>query len=1717
MPAQIVTIRETDFGAGLDTQSAVNQLQPGYVQEALNADPQPNGTISKRRGYQTYGGWLPLRVTRIRSNGTALDLVFDSAINMSSHKSTPIVVYGRSSNSTGGDITTTDSVHYYSTVDVDFRETFAVGAAQTLTIPAGAHGFSSNKLWVGIGQSTSEANATNSIVLPDSVAVDQATDDITLTYTNGTGSSFKGYVYVADKQTVVGESYFGDDLGVSGATAVLPSGGTSTYTLTAADHDIVTGRLIAKAFESVGGDWVEIMPDTVTVDKTTFQVVYTLTNNSGSSKDIAFSLSICPTENYASSAVGAGASHTETIDLSIYPSRTPFVFVGCYLDDGVNPISLVQPTSVVVDVVADTLSISFINGGGAAANFTVYWQFVPFSTNFLTVTQGSSATYTDESPQLTVWGLEHDLLYLPGTRGGWVTHIDSYRAAAENKLVAGLGGNLYATGEYSSAAATYLLPSLYPRLQAVLAADTNIGPVFWETGEIPALTRGYITGSMFEDQDHEVAINAVAWDSGTGWVKYTLMIPNMSVVGALGTIINTGSLPDSLEVAGASYQIHNGRFEIRQAVAASASTLEIYVDNPRVNSADWDIAGSGGYAGISSDAITFLTGSPFIPGDRIRTDLFSDDADTILCFGSSSTTARVYGLTDKMSVPAGLIFLADRTSAVVPLRTTAGVAAVTNLVRGDMLQYGDLSREIEVRHVNELADISVAIAAGNGTSAQVTMLSGDTSTLWAGEKVLIAFGAVYRGHVAEILSVDSGTTYTIASSYTDADSATQVGRTIHIDESLAISDSSTNEQAFYVARRWLPVEAPDDTYDLTPPTHTRYFESLGQDEQLFLRSVMVKDSLYLTNGQDELFKFDGVNLHRATLPRWNSHLFANVLEGATGSIVVGNPVVASTGWASNQFTLTTAADTALIEVGDRIKHSSSGEIYTVRQVQQVGGVGYVWVDRTISGVTAATSITKTTILRYYVRLNLVDANGSIIASAATGLADFQVELGANAVVVLRCVGLPVFGAYDYDRLEIEVFRTKGNTLSVFYKLATKKLSFSSGGGYVDIVDTTSDDDLLELDVLSTQIEGETVLTGLDAAPRAKYLTSSGNRLILANLTDYPTLDIQVLQRDVLLVASTFVADNFLFRKDNTDGGTTTDMVNRVKYDFRDVSTALTIAGITAPDTATIEIETTAPHGLAVGDWTYLFRTTNPVGGYYLDYAGWHQVHTVVSPTEFEFAWANAGVSAGPHVNRVLLAAAPEDVPVPIGADANYGTTNGNRAATGISYTFVAMRRLADAINASMRRTDAANISAMSGFEAWMAAYAGNDFRVGQLLVKQPRVFDTTMEVRLPTWTDRDFYVNDVQRSASASASARELVFPSRTIASVNNFPELFDAPAASSDSDSFSAIDVNPSDGQQLTSVIPFFGDSAFGAALQSGIVIGFKQNSIYLQDLNAKAAGSVAVQRLETQGKGCTFPYSVAVTRNGIMFANETGIYRLNRDMTIEYVGRKYEGRWRDDVDVQVSEVVGAGHHAAIDNQYKLSYVVDSEEAPSEVAVYNHVREYGEQAAGVGSWSTYTNHPAIGWANLQGGTYFASTHGIVFATRRAGDSTDYRDRHSAVDLQVTTRGMDFGDSGIRKMVRSIVSHYTALDADGTTLSLGRDFNSAYELSDAFVVSSTDSSGNAVDINTVQTNFQSDRGIYFQLKFQNDTIDEPFELTRVDWRVSGLSDRGITKAARTGE
>lgn len=1716
-PYNYITFSIQDLGGGINQLSAENKIPEGFSESLLNVDPTPEGYLVKRAGYQTYAGNVPTRVSKIEYTTAStynICFVFDGSVNLSSMdfsklRSTPLIAFGRTNVPRSGDFTDTDTIHYYTDFKIEGKKEFLIGT-HTLAIPSSEHGGSSF-LFVNTLESTSLLNNSNKQFIVDNLSINKITGDISITYTNGTTSNIPGFISVLDRPAQSGITYITP-------INTCPANSTTTISIPAATHGLSNFNILGKVFIDDGVSYTEIIPDSLQITSTG-QVNIIITNSQPTPIDVIAILTAANISDMKTGVVSALSTNTITISNITGDS----VFVSCYLETSPSlPKEQVIPDSIEVDSNTKECKITFVNNNNIPVNFYLYYITKKISFNKLCVTGAViSSPYEEEEPQITIWGLDHEEIYGDNpsfSRVGWVNHIDTYKSAGTNKVICGLGGNFFEAGGYSN---THLLPTLYPYIRNRISTNTTIGPTFVDSSNTSTRTRGYIKFDGAEEGwGTAVCIKYVA----NNQMKYLINCPNMTIVGTLSNIIEAG---DILTVIGAGYKVNNGKFKIL-SVTALLNTLEIIVENKNINSDDFDELTGGARCGIFSDKLPLFTPVTFIKNDVLKSGVFTDEYIIEVVEPIPLNTVRIDGAYEILDCPAGVIISAKRFSSVIPLQNEQGNPSVLNLVRGDIITYTGLDRELRIKYINPFADQLIDIS-GDGEEAIITLLSGNTRGFFIGQNIILLRAGNYTG-IHTIIDIPSNTTLKISSSETTTISgATLQGYTIEIDESFFVEDDYLNKIEIIVPRRWIPIEKPETQYNLPKNAIYRYLTADFYSEQPIVRSTMVADNLYLTNGEDVIYKYDGENIYRAGLTRWQAGLFFTIdttpAPPELGKIEIPNISCSTAGnhWSNNKFEVDIADKNTFI-IGDKIKHSATNATYTVIGIDDDNdtsgsGKGFIIVDRLIPGTPIAGTLKKVYTYKYYFRLNTIDKNNNIISSAITGYQDNIIELSESAQVRMRLIGLPVIDIYDYDRIEVEIYRTKGNTVAPFYKLSTIAIPFNFNDGYINFIDTNSDDTLVDLDVTSA-LTGQELGTQLSPPLKAKYITSIENRLVLANIKSYPKFNINLIDTGQRITKDILVNKSFLFRIDNTLTSTVTDCISTKKYVFVDKTTAVTInptTDITNNSGNSFTI-TKSSHGLSPGDWVYLFHNI-VTNGNKLEYAGLFMINSVTTNTFTILHKHDASYTlSSKDVNRYVTAPNPKDIPVLLDNDGNYSQLFSNPDINN-AYEFTAVRRLANIINISSRKVDT-SLSAFKNFKPWLIANAGSEFSFGQIIIDIPRVLPSTPEVVLPSnITTFSIYVNNIKRSSGQSISATTNIYPSRILISYENYPEVFDNPESILDIESDSAIDINPSDGQEITGIIPFFGESSFGEAQKSDILVVFKTNSIYVVSITAKNKGQQYIQKVDSRGLGCTAPYSIAHTKNGIMFANDAGIFRLGYDLNIYYIGRYISRLWENKVDLSKIHLF-FGHFFKRKNKYKLSLPFKTDKTNDKVLVYDSVREYVADGYRDGSWTLYNNHPCIGWANLTYNAFFASTLGRVFIIRNSSSKSDFRDDNKPINAEAILRAIDFGAPDIRKTIPAIILNFRVINSsDNTKVSAAIDFSNNFKELDIFSINNVNDLNDSLSdtyaqkISTIRYSLKHRKLYAIQLKLANNTIDDTFELCGVSMRVAGLNHLGISEAA----
>lgn len=1015
-------------------------------------------------------------------------------------------------------------------------------------------------------------------------------------------------------------------------------------------------------------------------------------------------------------------------------------------------------------------------------------------------------------------------------------------------------------------------------------------------------------------------------------------------------------------------------------------------------------------------------------------------------------------------------------------------------------------------------------------------------------------------------------------------------------------DSYTSAIEVDVASRFVPCEAAGSTQDTLPADllyQPRQFFNAAYDDQPLVHSAMANDNLFLTNYQDPIQKWDGNYILRAGLQRWNPALFLVTSTTGGGTIPLPAGLNIAGNVASGVFTATTANTTEGLQVGQRVRATTGGAAVTVTiaSVNYTTGVVQFVEPQSLSGLQNGATTLNTQALatyKYYFRAHAVDANGYVLATASAASEDIQVQITETTGILLRLLGMPVFPGLDYDRIRVRVYRTVGTGVPPYYFIAEQDMYFGAGhrysqaegrctGSYLDIRDAVPDLLLQQTQtdalapILSQSGAAGVSFPTVEPVPRAKYITTIGNQAAYANLKSHPRILLQLVSQP----SQTFIlGESWMYRTSSALAGQyTADNESVFGFRFIDSSGAggkvRTISTITV-GSGYFDVSISGVDGsMTAGQWVYLCRLSASTVSR-TTFMGWWQVASTQqagntgTATPMIVRINLSGISsyvynAGSDVTTAVLSGDPNvpadinsHIPVYIGEDFNYDRQESRRSGYNNLDTFpsnslyTVTTRFAMAFNVAMRATTGIPFA---------TAQAGDTYPTdgASILLEAVCNPDITSEAQAYPTLELGYsvstanrgglivFANDVSRSQSATITSVELLRPSRLLLAIQNYPELVDNPFSADPARTLSCVDVNPADGQEITGIIPFFGESAFGGAVTSGQLVVFKTDSVYFVDPATRQLAKV-----ESQGVGCAAPGSIAVTRQGIIFAHTSGIYRLTRAQTIEPLGANLDRLWSLTTDTRADALaVMQAHNYAATRRYRLFFPVqtdtgDDGDTPRNSGAFSY--DYTAEAKGeLGGWARYDNHAVTNACNLLNQAYAGTWGGKVLRFLQAEEPESYRDDNAPVGMvraydssseavtvtgtgmQVTTRALDFGDPSIRKKVLHILLGFRLpVSSDGTGVSLtGAVVSQAVELQDSFteldaatVEASTLRDGLSSEVGVKQRTIRyspaTSKAVYHQVRLEDFQLNAPVVLVSLSYRVTGLSSKGTTQAANTG-
>jgi hypothetical protein len=1105
-----------------------------------------------------------------------------------------------------------------------------------------------------------------------------------------------------------------------------------------------------------------------------------------------------------------------------------------------------------------------------------------------------------------------------------------------------------------------------------------------------------------------------------------------------------------------------------ESIAIGVDTLTLFVTNPNRSNDDWDELETGAECAVFTDSLTVLDSDVFIKGDQFLGQGIELLGLSVL--KQNGTTLHVDQARDRTEIPGGLRVWAGRTLSVLPMHQFE--LPESPFVAGDSLSIGTSTSRVEAINTSDTLSLTLT---GTSDDEEITASVSSTGNLKVGQAVLLTDATGIMDGEWQISDIPSNSSFKVTNKGIDAPAtASLVGKTIELDATMTVDG-----EQLMVTRplRWEPIET-----DGALIGRDQIFEGDSSDQSL-VKSTMARDSLFATNGEDPVMRFDGSKMARAGLPRWDGLAFINADSGGDSEarIPVISVDVDFDSVRDNQFVIHNE-DTYVFSVGDEISPDNENffEISEIEPDPNSASHTLVKVKGNPSGIAGAGTLSTVSTFRYYVRLSYVDVNGGIVTGPAIGSEDFDVKLSDSAGVELVFHSLPLLDSYP-ENLELNVFRTKSNG-NTFYRVTTIPIT----GGTTLFRDTTPDEALVEFDNVSTALEGVELGTQWDGPLRSSYVTSIDNRLILGNVKSWPTLDYRLLRtpEKKFVTAAEFDGTTFTLREDNTQAG-------GYEFEFTNQSTEETADGSGI-------ISSVGGTPLVEGDIIYSFVSSRD---------------SSLASSNYHVADSSGNITVEPNATvRIATASTTGTVPIYVCRQGD-GEPDWNMPSLELfSAENDAVRKLAIGIN--WHQTTLA--------EAFVTASAGGAFAYGQLILKQPKVSETIFEGE---WSGLDagiqLFANDISRTSDEQVSAFTTLHPSRITISERNFPSLFTLPDAALDVSSGGVVDINADDGQAITGIASFFGDSTSGSAMKQDTLIVFKERSIY-----AVSTHDLSYQKLETEGRGCTVPQSIVSTKDGIVFANDTSIYRLSPSMQIAHIGFSYENVWRKQAD---DKTIGAATYWKFENSYLLSYAsaVEAPLSPETVPTANgkevapvaqgdrlvSFNMNREEVSGVPSAVTHTGLDAVQFANWGVEGLMATKRGCVLRARISGEDTDHRDENRAIPALIRARALSFGQEGIRKMMGAIITPLTVGEnVTHVSLSTRADLDGNFIETDTITVEQNEEGEEPTSYRIVSSSPATSRGAYLQCQWELTVVDGFLELSSYSVQVAGLSSHGQAQA-----
>lgn len=1466
-----------------------------------------------------------------------------------------------------------------------------------------------------------------------------------------------------------------------------PANSTTTFTFLAGEHGKPYGLLapvlvsIWEALDTTTSN-EKIIPDSVVLDTATGTVTVTIINGRSTDLNLFFSF------RTSQEAGVVYTSNALSIPASTHGLSNPLLTIKTFKQNGLL-LEEVVPESATINNIGD-VTVSFLGAGTFVTTL--------IANNLANQFSGSIAAETSDSLSLGDIGSFNEVFITLDTGAG-----NKELVIPDSVIWDSVTGETTVSFENQGPSASFT--------------------IYWESRKVvvSSLILDAITsvGSLEEDILPQLVLygldQATIWESGSraGWVT------------AL----------DSYKSAGEAFLVAsvNGNFfrdsqtkevvlfpNLRTRTTSSVFVGPAFSDGPTDRTRGNLVASAAGAGWLKADKVTYVPSTQKtefrIPLSSYSFDVgFAEPGDILTVQGGSfkihngdwvidSITTNPTNLTVSVTIPSmnsdknddGCAAQVGIFSDIIPV-TSSELAAGDSLITSVLLNQKVIANggtELLVSNCDTIVQVPTGLLV-------LAKRTSDTIRI----RDSLGVPTVDNLVVGDTLSVVGESTKVIIKSVDDSNKEIVVSREVEW------KDTAANEQVLSIDGRWVIFESP------TPSLQSTESDALNHP---FLNSSMAGDNLYFTDGVSSVKKVTGENVLDTGLPKWQIQAFLIADEAPTDTPTGLIPVDVPEGITYSYYYRLNTIDENDNIVASNVVGSTESRIRLARDAQ---------IRHKIIGLPPKLSSINTDRLEVEIYRTFQDQvtpffKIATIPFAATPYVEFvdaipDIALRENDALAINFTGAELPTAIQ-DPLPAKYLTSVNNSLVSANLIGRPKAVLSFRGKISSLVPVN---EYLGMEMLIRK-NSEDTGTSLEPENRLKVITTTTKDSIsLAD--DAGSLRVNGLSSPLAVNDIVYLfapkQNDLSIPPSGIDVGT--DVITSTAHGLIDgqqvfveslptgflpllsirfgtgASTAYTVQVLSANTFKLVGIDI-----LAAG--TAGFLKIVPSTAINLRYQGWFRVKTVISATDVTLDTPYLGVSPS-DVNAASYSAG--FIPIYLGIDdLGYGQIGGNLVSE-VGATDLVLKRIATGLNW------ASHLAAKN----WISSFAGADVD-GPSLVLEFRNLDVSSaaEVIIPDTTSTTWQVfgNGILRDPSASVSSRQALYPSRLVFSYPNFPDMVDDPEVENDSNSPLVVDVNSNDGQEITKILPLFGESAFGSANKDSVILVFKTNSIYLVNLAAKKAGENAVQRLDSRGMGLDIPGAAAPSKNGVLFLNTNGAFRVTSQLEIEPTGNPIV-RITQGLGLNVN-TLAAAHHSPLDQQWKVSLPESST-----TLVYCHDKESAGNTQGrasMGAWTKHSGRDAIGWANLNGDEFSAHSGGDIRVSLRTNTAADYADLDTAFKSSALLRAMDFGDGGLRKVVSyAILKWRVSGDIRDILVSALSDLSSERRAMDVFELDLQENSDNLSDsldvpkIVDVRYSLPNRKAVHFQLEISTEAIRQPMELTEVSWRVSGLSDKGIQEAA----